>query len=134
MLDASVVVKLLVEEPGSTQAVALLDRPDARLAPDWLAVELACALWNKVRFSGFDAGDAEQALAAFPRFIHRLVPSAPLVAPAFALGCRLEHPVYDCLYLALAKEEAAQLITADKRFHAAAMHGGEGDRVELLQW
>ncbi|WP_255518572.1 hypothetical protein [Synechococcus sp. CBW1006] len=29
--------------------------------------------------------------------------------------CHLDHPVYDCLYLALARREAAVLLTADQR-------------------
>ena len=36
-------------------------------------------------------------------------------AEALALACHLDHPVYDCLYLALARREAALLLTADQR-------------------
>jgi predicted nucleic acid-binding protein len=32
----------------------------------------------------------------------------------------LDHPVYDCFYLALAERERAPLISADKRLLAAA--------------
>ena len=36
-------------------------------------------------------------------------------AEALALASHLDHPVYDCLYLALARREAALLLTADQR-------------------
>jgi predicted nucleic acid-binding protein len=39
---------------------------------------------------------------------------------ALALACHLDHPVYDCLYLALARREAAQLLTADQRLEKLA--------------
>ena len=39
---------------------------------------------------------------------------------ALALACHLNHPVYDCLYLALARREAAAVLTADKRLMALA--------------
>ena len=37
-----------------------------------------------------------------------------------ALACHLDHPVYDCLYLALARREAAVLLTADQKLMALA--------------
>ena len=43
-----------------------------------------------------------------------------LQAEALALACRLNHPVYDCLYLALARREAATLISADRRLRTLA--------------
>jgi predicted nucleic acid-binding protein len=39
---------------------------------------------------------------------------------ALALACHLDHPVYDCLYLALARREAAVLLTADQKLMALA--------------
>ena len=42
-------------------------------------------------------------------------PHCHLQAEALALACHLDHPVYDCLYLALARREAALLLTADQR-------------------
>ena len=41
-------------------------------------------------------------------------PVRHLQAEALALACHLDHPVYDCLYLALARREAAMLLTADQ--------------------
>jgi predicted nucleic acid-binding protein len=37
-----------------------------------------------------------------------------------ALACHLDHPVYDCLYLALARREAAILLTDDQRLQRLA--------------
>ncbi len=37
-----------------------------------------------------------------------------------ALACHLDHPLYDCLYLALARREAATLLTADQRLQRLA--------------
>ncbi|WP_255015723.1 type II toxin-antitoxin system VapC family toxin [Cyanobium sp. BA20m-p-22] len=40
-------------------------------------------------------------------------PDRHLQAEALPLACHLDHPVYDCLYLALARREAALLVTAE---------------------
>ncbi len=35
---------------------------------------------------------------------------------AISLACELKHPVYDCLYLALADSLGIALVTADQKF------------------
>ncbi len=39
---------------------------------------------------------------------------------ALSLAIELQHPIYDCFYLALAQRENALLITADERLLSAA--------------
>ncbi|MBV8066678.1 MAG: type II toxin-antitoxin system VapC family toxin, partial [Candidatus Eremiobacteraeota bacterium] len=50
-------------------------------------------------------------------FLDRLsiVPSTHYATDAAALAERLDHPVYDCLYIAVAERERANLITLDAR-------------------
>lgn len=47
------------------------------------------------------------------------VPSSmkQLMAAAARLANDLDHPVYDCMYLALALQEQRPVITADRRFY-----------------
>ena len=44
-----------------------------------------------------------------------LHPSTELVMKAAALAVQIDHPVYDCVYLACTEAEAAPLVTADER-------------------
>ncbi len=59
-----------------------------------------------------------------------LVASSDLAARAFELANALDHSVYDRLYLALAIELDASLVTADRRLARAARSRLE--RVELI--
>lgn len=59
--------------------------------------------------------DPQQLLADARDLVDRVEPDRHLQAEALALACHLNHPVYDCLYLALARREAATLISADQR-------------------
>jgi predicted nucleic acid-binding protein len=53
---------------------------------------------------------------------------------ALAIAHDLAHPIYDCCYLALAIEEDAIVVTADRRFRSAvAAHPSLADRVVLLR-
>jgi predicted nucleic acid-binding protein len=47
-------------------------------------------------------------------------PDRHLQVEAPALACHLDHPVCDCIYLALARLEAAVLLTADQKLMALA--------------
>jgi predicted nucleic acid-binding protein len=44
-----------------------------------------------------------------------LSPTGPLLPRAMEVARRLDHPVYDCVYLALAEREHAAFVTADHR-------------------
>jgi predicted nucleic acid-binding protein len=120
VIDASVALKLLVEEEGSRAAAALLDGP-ALLAPDLIHVEVANALWRMGRTGRLSEADAVDALALFRRLpLRRRATDAALAPQALRLARLLDHPVHDCLYLALAMDAGAPVVTADRRFVAAA--------------
>jgi predicted nucleic acid-binding protein len=59
--------------------------------------------------------DAKRRAAALEDHIE---PDRHLQVEALALACHLDHPLYDCLYLALARQEAAVLLTADQKLMA----------------
>lgn len=134
VVDASILVKLIVEEPGSQEALGLLDRQDMRLAPDWALLEVANALWNKVKFSQLLEVHAEDGLRNAPAFLDRLVPARDLLEDALAMSFRIRHPLYDALYLALAVREEARVVTADREFFKAAERARMADFVELLEF
>jgi predicted nucleic acid-binding protein len=63
-----------------------------------------------------------------PRKMRQLVPAASRLARD------LDHPVYDCVYLALAMQEERPVITADRRFYDAVRnHPYLSGRVIALQ-
>jgi predicted nucleic acid-binding protein len=67
------------------------------------------------RIGAADVREALDLLADAPL----TVPSSmrQLMAAAARLAADLDHPVYDCLYLALALQEQRPVITADRRFY-----------------
>jgi predicted nucleic acid-binding protein len=53
---------------------------------------------------------------------------------ALTLAVDLDHPAYDCTYLALALDRAAFVVTADRRFAASVRkHPFLADRIRLLE-
>ncbi len=123
VVDASVAVKWVIPEVLSEQAQSVRGGADRLLAPDLLLPEAANALWKKLTRREISAGEAAQAIDLLMASGLDLRPSGPLLGRALALARRLRHPVYDCIYLALAQAEGATLITADRRLLASVARG-----------
>lgn len=132
VVDASVVVKWFVQEDDSRLALQFLREGSELIAPTLLLVELANTLWLKWRRSGITAELADSALEDAKRYFSRLVPTETLLGSATQLSRSLNHPIYDCCYLALAINENAALVTADRRLLAAASRGPQSSRVVSL--
>ena len=91
-----------------------LDAADTLLAPELLAWKCANALWKKVRRKEITLNDASTALELVVGGFIELRASTTLPVAALQLGCDLDHPVYDCVYVALAEAEEAAFLTADR--------------------
>ena len=77
-------------------------------------------LWKLQRSAGLAGMDPQQLLADAADLVDQIEPDRHLQVEALALACHLNHPVYDCLYLALDRREAAFLLTADQRLQRLA--------------
>ena len=136
VVDASVVVKWLVTEALSDRAAALLlDKELQLIAPELLFAEAGNALWAMCRRGDIGKADFAEAIetlkaapVAFP------VPMRGLAASAARLATDLDHPTYDCFYLALALSEQHPVVTADRRFHdIVAKHPYLSERIVHLE-
>jgi predicted nucleic acid-binding protein len=132
VLDASIVVKLLVKEPSSAQALKRIEYEPTRLAPDLCTIEVANALSKKVRYDGMAISGATHALAQLPRVVTQLIDTSGLLEAGMALSVGTRHALYDCLYMALAQREGCTLLTADAKFVAACEVAGITEGLELL--
>ena len=123
VVDASVAVKWVIPEVLSDQAESLRGRAARLLAPDLLLPEAANALWKKLIRREITTREAAQAINLLLASGLDLRPSGPLLGRALALARRLRHPVYDCIYVALAQAEGATLVSADQRLLARIARG-----------
>jgi predicted nucleic acid-binding protein len=119
VVDASIAVKWVVDEPGSDQAAKLLERTTRWLAPRLMLVEAAASLRRKavegeLRVEAA-AGSLTTLLDAVRQGTIALAGDEELVASALLLAVDLGHKLPDCVYLALAEREGCSLSTADRR-------------------
>ena len=112
VVDTSVILKWVVHEDDSALARAWAGT--ALTAPDLIEAELANALWKKVRRGEIDPRQALRAFLEAPEALV-IVPALPLLEQALPMAFGLNHPVCDCVFLALADRLQLRLLTADKR-------------------
>jgi predicted nucleic acid-binding protein len=119
VIDASVALKWVLSEEGSDAAAKLLDgRP--LFAPELLKIEIANCLWKIARRGSLTQDEAADALDIILRApLFSGLRDSKLAPRTLQLAQVLDHPAYDCLYLALAVEVEAPVITADGRFFRA---------------
>jgi predicted nucleic acid-binding protein len=115
VVDASVLIKCMLPEKGSEQARTLVAERSCA-APELIVSECVNALWKNVRLSRVTAFEARQAETILGELGLELVRMTPLTVRALDLSLKLDHPAYDCFYLALAETRGSDLVTADGAF------------------
>ena len=114
VVDASVALKwFLSEEPHADRALAVVQDGVPLIAPDLVIAEVCNAAWRSARLGRISHAQVDEIASSLPRFFDGLVSTATLAPRAVAIAGQLDHPVYDCLYVALAESEQAALVTAD---------------------
>jgi len=133
VVDASVVVKWFVDEEGHLDAVRLTkDAVDLKGA-DIVLAEVAHVLRRKIRMNIISDVQAADALTSLKSSFKNLVPSIALIDVAFELSSKMDHSIYDAMYLACALESPDDLlVTADKKFAAKAVAAGFDDKIRIL--
>ena len=111
VIDASIAVKWVAEEADSERAIQLIGDHELG-APTLIYAEVANALWKLQRRGWMSSARCDRVDDG----LSWTVPERDLAPAAHALAVDLDHPVYDCFYLALAIVRDLPLMTANERF------------------
>ena len=114
LIDASVALKLFLEEDDSSAAQHLLEQAILE-APDLILAEVANGLWKAHRRGTLSAELYARDVAKLVEIFETFHSMATLTARAAEIAQRLDHPVYDCIYLACAERMESPLVTANRR-------------------
>lgn len=115
VIDASVAFKWIVDEPDSDKAHMLVGRTDL-VAPLLIYSEVGNALVKRVNRGELAPSlPLRDQLADLAELL--VTVDERKVAPrAYEMAVELRHPIYDCMYLALAEALGESLLTADRKF------------------
>jgi predicted nucleic acid-binding protein len=132
VIDASVLIKLYVDEIGSTEADRAVKNTDPLLGPDLLLPEAANILWKYVRRGELSPAEANEILVDIMQLPIQITASQELIEPALRIAVETGRTVYDSLYVALAVQTASVLLTADERLANALAGTPYGGHMRQL--
>lgn len=119
-VDASIAVKWFVTEQWTDESRRLLARNIERCAPDLILSETANVMWKKARRQEIQTPHRYFSEIRRLPDILLLRRCQELFVRASAIALEIDHPVYDCFYLACAEGDGVPLVTADKQLKAAS--------------
>ena len=118
VINASVALKWVLQEPDTPLAEALLQMAPDLLVPDFWLGDATNVLWVQVRRHRFTPVEATEALA----LLHAIIKPIPtwdlgLHQAALEIGVAVNHSTYDTLYLTFAVAMGARgVVVADAAF------------------
>ena len=130
IVDTNVAIHWFVVTEFSSAAARFRDRTDLA-APTLILVEAANTLYKYSRRGQIDPRHCARSVLLIEYLLRELVPNEHLLPEAIRLAFANQHPVYDCLYLALALARREPLVTADRRL--ATIAGTVGVEAELVE-
>jgi predicted nucleic acid-binding protein len=118
VVDASVGLKWVLQEPNSHLADALVRHEPHLLVPDFWLNEATNVLWLQVRRKVFSADEAREALSLLKALVEPTsTANMDLHEVALDIGIAINHSTYDTLYVAFAVAMGAgTVVAADARF------------------
>ncbi len=136
VIDARIAIKWVVDEDGTSEALVI--RQKAKLiAPELLIAECANILWKKVQRGELVKQEAHLAARLLQGAEIELLPTRSLLEAATRMSIEIDHPAYDCLYLALALEKKCRFVTADERLlrklHQGRQNIIRGRTISLIE-
>lgn len=120
VLDASAAVAIAMNLPESMKYQSQIEISDLVIAPDLLVAEVSNAVWKYVKAGVVDSEQGDRVLERAVGLVDRFETSLILHREAYALSVDHLHPVYDALYLVLARRNNAVLATLDRRLAVLA--------------
>ncbi len=126
-MDSSVLVKLVLREEASAEAVSvvirLLEEGGTPSTTEIALPEAVNAIWKRARLMRkLSKTDYVKSVGSMIRLVSlfRLVPTIEIAEGAAEIALEEGITFYDSLYLVAARELGVRLITADRRLHDAA--------------
>ncbi|MDX2141859.1 MAG: type II toxin-antitoxin system VapC family toxin [Rhodospirillaceae bacterium] len=120
VIDASVAMKWFFLETGTQAALSLQEGSDRLFAPDLLKIEVGNNLVRGIRRGVLKRADADAAMAKLTLPAVDLVETGKLIDDAYTIAAQHGGSLYDATYMALARNLAGQLVTADLQMMAVA--------------
>lgn len=115
VLDTSAAVEVVLQRNNSKQISEKLSNADWVISPDIYISEITNVFWKYYQFGELSMESCESGIENSIAIVDDIIASRDIYKEAFALSCISRHPVYDTLFLVLARRYNGIVLTMDKK-------------------
>ncbi|MCB2264102.1 MAG: type II toxin-antitoxin system VapC family toxin [Candidatus Thiosymbion ectosymbiont of Robbea hypermnestra] len=115
VLDASAAVRLVMRAVTAERLLKAVADAAVVIAPSLYVSEVANALYKYVRAGDLDMDTALERYEEAMDLVDDFTPDRELTTEALTEAARYGHPVYDLLYVVLARRSGSTVLTLDQR-------------------
>ena len=115
VIDASAAVEVVMKKSGAIDLINRLMAAEKTIAPTLFYAEAGNAFRKYVQGNHIDETQGLACYRAAIQIVDEFAEIKILIDEAVVEAIRLNHSVYDMLYLILARRNGAKLLTCDKR-------------------
>ena len=120
ILDPSAAVEISLYRTHADDFIHFIEDALWVGAPDLFISESANVFWKYHQFEGLPIDTCEKSMERTIQLVDEFYPTKNLYLEALSVSFITEHPVYDSMYLVLARRNNATLLTRDKKLHQVA--------------
>lgn len=124
ILDSSAAVDMVRETDEGKALLSLMLTGETVISLDLFYAEVSNAFWKYCKAGFYGEDDARRRIAKAIRLVDEFYPIEDCQVEAFGEAVRLQHPVYDMMYLVLARRNAATLFTLDRKLQQLCLDNG----------
>jgi len=117
ILDSSAALRCSLPQIDRAESDAFRSvvRENECVSPVLFLSEISNAVWKEVRFRDLKRALAIQIISSISKMTTLHFEDDLLISAAFGIALESEHPVYDCIYVALSRHYNVPILTADKK-------------------
>lgn len=115
VIDSSAAVEIVMKKSGAIDLINSLIVADKVIAPTLFYAEIGNVFRKYIQGGFINKEKGQDLYRAAIRIVDEFSDIAELSEEAVHEAIRLEHSVYDLLYLILARRNGAKLLTCDKK-------------------
>lgn len=124
VLDTSAAIEIVLQRDSAQSLAEVVREADWVIAPTLFITEVNNVFWKYHKFADYPYPDCERDIEQTIALPDEYINEIELYREAFKLGCTLDHPIYDMLYMVLARRNRAKLLTMDKKLITVAHKAG----------
>lgn len=124
VLDASASVEIVLQRDDAEQLGDVVRQADWVIAPTLFISEVTNVFWKYQVMIDYPYASCEKSIEQAIALPDDYLNEIDLYREAFNMACKLNHPIYNVLYLILARRNSALLLTMDKKLKDVATKSG----------